>query len=66
MKQLPIVFFVDQASKCEACAIVCRDERGIGLALSITPDSDVEVFMPLEDAQRLIESLREALASATF
>jgi hypothetical protein len=64
MQHAGTITFVDQQSKCEACAVVRHDEDTVGLALSHKANGDVEVFMTKEDAKKLMDSISRAIGPA--
>jgi hypothetical protein len=54
--------FVDRDSGDRAMVLVRADADNVALAVSLERDGDVEVFMPRDDARRLIDVLQAALA----
>ena len=61
MEEVATITFLDLDAKSEAVVMIQRDARAVLLSLSILVDSDTQVVMQREDAQRLLEALQAAL-----
>jgi len=64
MKEAATITFKDAESSDEAVAIVRYDEDRVAICLSLKSDGDVEVVMRKEDAGKLAEALKRAIALA--
>lgn len=59
-----MIKFKDLESGSEGIAIVRSSLNAIGVALSLEENGDLEVFMSLDDASKLVDVLQGALANA--
>ena len=53
--------FIDRESSDEAVVIVRHDDVAVGLAISLTSDGDIEVFIGKDAARSLIDALKMAV-----
>jgi len=64
MKNIATIEFHDPGTQDEAVILLRADAGCVSLGVSLKSDGDIEVVMPLEKAQTLIQSLQEAIAIA--
>ena len=64
MKSVSTIEFRDADGQDDALIVVRAGNRRIALGVSLKSDGDMEVVMPVEKAQTLIESLQQAIATA--
>lgn len=62
MKESTTITFLDAVSTEETVAIVRYDQSNVVLCLSLKSDGDMEVVMKIEDARKLLEALKKAVA----
>jgi hypothetical protein len=62
MREAATITFLDAESSDEAVVIVRFDEKHVALCLSLKSDGDVEAVMRKEDAKRLLDALKRAVA----
>jgi hypothetical protein len=62
MKEAATIKFTDADSADEAYAIVRYDESFVAVCLSLKSNGDIEVVMKKEDAKKLSEALKKAVA----
>jgi len=62
MTEQAVISFVDPHEG-SAVAIVRTDQnaRAVGVALSIQSDGDIEVFMPISDAEQFAQAILQAI-----
>jgi hypothetical protein len=60
-KEIATIEFVDAETSDSAVAIIRLGNGAVGLALSLSRDGDVEVFLSPSDTARLVDALREAI-----
>jgi hypothetical protein len=60
-KEIATIEFFDSEASDSGVAIVRIAQGSVGLALSLSKDGDVEVFLSASDAGRLVEALREGI-----
>jgi hypothetical protein len=63
MEEIATIRFVDVETRQSAVAIIRAAKNVIGLALSTEDDGDVEVFLSIEDCQRLAADLDKAIST---
>ena len=64
MKSIAIIQFRDADAQDDAVVLLRAGGGSVALGLSLKADGDIEVVMPIEKAQALLQSLREAIAIA--
>jgi hypothetical protein len=62
LEEIATIKFTDIDTNDEAVAIVRSDEDSVAVALSLESDGDIEVVMKKEDAKKLSEALKKAVA----
>ncbi len=62
MTEAATISFRDSETSEEAVAIVRYNENQVALCISLKSNGDVETVMRKEDAVRLVEALKKALA----
>ena len=62
MTEQAVINFVDPHEG-SAVAIVRTDQsaRAVGVTLSAQSDGDIEVFMPISDAERFVQAILQAI-----
>lgn len=64
MTNVATIEFHDADAQDEALILVRAEAGRVALAVSLKSDGDIQVVMPLEEAQTLIRSLQEAVVVA--
>jgi len=64
MKSIATIQFHDPGTQDEVVIVLRADTGCVALGVSIKSDGDIEVVMPLANAQTFIRSLHEAIALA--
>jgi hypothetical protein len=64
MKSIATIQFRDTDAQDEAVVLLRAGSGSVALGLSLKTDGDIEVVMPIDKAQALLQSLREAIAIA--
>ena len=62
MKDATIIKFTDTDTSDEALAIVRYDVNSVAIGLSLKSNGDIQVVMKKEDAKKLSEALKKAVA----
>jgi hypothetical protein len=60
MEELTTFTFNDAASGEEACVVIRYGGGTVAIAVSLSTDGDVEVVMPKQELNKLIDALTEA------
>ena len=64
MKSISTIEFRDCDSQDDALIVIRAASRCIALGISLKSDGDLEVIIPVEKAQSLIDSLQQAISIA--
>jgi len=62
MEEIATITFTECETSSHATAIIRRDDESVALCLTVESNGDLEVVMKRDDAKRLLEALRAALA----
>jgi hypothetical protein len=61
INEIATIQFPDIETGREAIAVIRTTKREVALCLSLEKGGDVEVFLPIEDCESLVEALQQAI-----